>query len=328
MFTELGGITEETGLSFDGNSRLYGYIGSYGTVVADIPENGEYRVDMFFAVSDTPDLHSERRAAVTELVNSLAEGLPRNTVMSQTCEERYVRVSLNKYSLLQENIIYLTEFLKKLAAGLGDIMPEGDDYKLLYDINKPQKPERLPADAVRVKLSFDLRSALGVLGAVAGAFAMCVIAILTVNVEFEINTLELRFEISTYILSAATAVVIFMDYRFIARKLDACGVIVCPVLTIVAVVLSGIGSGAKAFAGAAGVSFMTALTALPEYLENDIDGLVSGFMFGYISRGVILAAVASILICMFYFERHPDETVRSEKIVSKQDSIVGRADKK
>lgn len=321
MFTELSGITEESGLSFDGENRLCGYIGSYGTVVSDIPGNGIYRVDMFFSPGCPPELHSERKAAVTELVNSLAESLPKNTVISQSCADDHVRVDLNRYSLLQENIIYLTEFLDKLADGLGGIMPKGDEYKLLYDI-EPEPAAKVPEGAVRVKLGFDGRSVLGILGALLGAAAMVVIAVLTVNADLEINTFELKFEVSTYILSAITAAVVFADYRFIARKLDACGVIVCPLLTLGAVVLSGLGSGVRACAKFAEVSFMDALRGFPEYLERY--EVIGSFIFGYITRGLIFAVVACIAVYIFYFSRHPEETVRSERIASADEDMFGR----
>jgi hypothetical protein len=234
----------------------------------------------------------ERESVVFPLVTALGEGLPKNTVMSQSCEVGYVCAELDKYSLLQENIVYLTEFLDKLTEELEKLGLAGKPYSFPRE-RKTAEPE-VPNGSVRVKLGFDLRSVLGVLGALLGTFAMVVIAVLAVNAEFEINTFELRFEISTYILSAVTAVIIFADYRFIARKIDACGVIVCPLLTLASVVLSGLGAGAKACAVLAKVPFMQALRELPQYLEQYED--VGSFVFGYISRGLIVGAVACILI--------------------------------
>lgn len=307
MFTELSGITEETGLSFDGESRLYGYIESFGTVVSDIPGKGEYRIDMFF--SDPHELHDEHAVQIASLVTSLAEGLPKNTVVSQSCEEGYVRIVLDKYELLQENIVYLIEFLDKLAKGLGGIVSGGDSYSVPDD-NEPVHEADAPSEnAVRIKLRFDWRSIIGLLGAAAGAFAMVVIAILTVNADFEINTLELRFEVSTYILSGITAAIVFADYRFAARKLDAFGVIVCPLLTLAAVVLSGLGTGVRACARFAGASFIDVLRSFPEYLEQYPQA--GDFMFGYITRGIVLAVVACVGIYVFYFSRHPEETVKT-----------------
>ena len=309
MFTELSGITEETGLSFDGESRLCGCIESFGTVVSDIQGKGEYRIDMFF--SDPPELHDEHAGQIAALVTALAEGLPKNTLVSQSCEEGYVRIVLDKYELLQENIVYLIEFLDKLAKGLGGIVSGGDNYSVLYD-KEPESGAYAPSEnAVRIKLRFDLRSVIGLLGAAAGAFAMVVIAILTVNADFEINTLELRFEVSTYILSGITAVIVFADYRFAARKLDAFGVIVCPLLTLASVVMSGLGTGVRACARFAGASFIEVLRSFPEYLERYPQA--GDFMFGYITRGVVLAVVACVGIYVFYFSRHPEETIKAER---------------
>ncbi len=307
MFTELGLIAEDTGLTFDGDSRLYGTVRGYGTVVTDTGEL--YRVEMFCDAGDS---------GISGLVTALGESLPKNTIVSQSREWSYVLVTLNRNSLLQENIVYLAEFLDKLAAGLEGLGAVPGEYKLLADdgpkpVVKPVEGQP-PDGTVRVKLGFDIRSVLGALGALIGAVAMVVVAVLVVNVDLEINTFALQFEISTYALSVLTAVVTFADYRFIARKLDACGVIVSPVLTVAAVILSGFGAGVKACSSFAGVSFLAVLGSFPEYLMQNEN--VGSFMFGYITRGLVTAVLACILICVFYFGRHPDETVLSEKYVS------------
>ena len=304
MFSELGAVTAETGLEYSAErTALYGEKRGFGVTVTD---DGEHYTVNIFCVRPY-----EREQEMFPVINGLGEGLPKNAVLSQTCEVSCVRVVLDRFCLLQENIVFLTEFLDKLTAELEKLGLSGSSYS--FPRVKVQPAEDVPPDSVRVKLGFDLRSVLGVLGAILGAFAMVVIAILTVDAEFEINTLELRFEISTYVLSAITAAVIFADYRFIARKLDACGVIICPVLTLVSVILSGLGAGVRACAKFAGVSFLQALRSFPEYLARYEN--VGSFIFGYITRGVVLAVVGCVIIYIFYFTRHPDETVLSEKLV-------------
>ena len=319
MFTELSGIADEIGLEYDGNASVSGYKRGFGTVVTDDDEHGAYRVEMFCRLEGEGVTADKDR--ITAMMSALGEGLPKNTVRSISCGWGFVTAELDKYCLLQENVIYLIEFLDKLAEGLESLGVEGTEYRMLAG-EKPAGPEKLPEGAVRVKLRFDLRSILGVLGAVIGAAAMIVISVLTANADFEINTLELRFEVSTYILSGITAAVIFADYRFIARKLDACGIIVCPVLTVAAVILSGLGSGVRVCAKFAGVPFIQALRSFPEYLSEYENA--GSFVFGYITRGIVLAVVACILICIFYFNRHPEETERSERVVSPGDSAFGR----
>ena len=310
MFSELGGITEETGLEYSvERASLFGETRGFGVIVTDTGDR--YAVKVF---CERP---FERETLIFPLVTALGEGLPKNTVMSQFCEVGYVGVELDKYSLLQENIVYLPEFLDKLTGELEKLGLAGAPYS--FPREKQVTADEVPAGSVRVKLGFDFRSVLGVLGALLGASAMVVIAILAVDAKFEIDTFGLRFEISTYILSAITAAVVFMDYRFLARKLDACGVIVCPLLTLAAVILSGLGAGVRACAKLAEVSFLSALRSFPQYLSENED--IGSFVFGYITRGVILAVVACILIYIFYFSRHQDETEKSEKIVPKDEKI-------
>ena len=55
---------------------------------------------------------------------------------------------------------------------------------------------------------------------------------------------------------------------------------------------------------------------------------VTGFMVGYISRGVLFGALVSVGFCLFYFSRHPDETIRSEKVVSRDEDPLGLRAKK
>ena len=312
MFSELSGITAETGLAFSGeHTALYGEMRGFGVTVSD--RAGRYIVDVF---CEKP---SERSADISSLISGLGDSLPKNSLISQSCGMETVTAELDAYSLLQENVIYLIGFLDKLTEGLELLGLGGAAYRF-FAAAKPAE-QSTGENELRVKLGFDLRSVLGIIGALIGAAAMVVIAVLTVRADVEITAFALSTEISAYILSGVTAAVVFADYRFLARKLDACGVITCPMLTVLAVILSGLGAGVKACAAFAGVSFMQALgdyaALLTEYPEAD------GFVTGYITRGVVLAAVASIGICVFYFSRHPDETIRSERIVSRNEDPLG-----
>lgn len=320
MFSELSNLTAETGLEFsDAHTALYGEKRGFGVTVAD--RDGSYVIDIF---CEAP---SERRAEISAAVTGAGESLPKNTLMSQSFGRETVTVVLDAYRLMQENAVYLIEFLDKLTGSFSALGIKGKSCRFFAEEKPAEAVTEPPADGEkRVKLGFDLRSVLGVVGAVIGAAAMIVIAVLTVNASAEITAFGLSTEISAYILSGITAVVIFADYRFLARKLDACGILTCPVLTVLAVILSGLGAGVRACAQFAGVSFMKAL--------GDYAGLLGGypevdqFVTGYITRGVVLAAVASIGICVFYFNRHPEETIRSERVVSPDEGPLGNTRKK
>lgn len=312
MFSELGGITAETGLSFSGeHGALYGTLHGFGVTVTD--RDGRYTADIF---CEKP---SDSSADISALISELGESLPKNALISQSCGIETVTAELDKYSLLQENVIYLIGFLDKLTEGLAGLGIAGKEYRFFAE----QKPSGTVSDGEgdRVKLGFDLRSILGILGALLGAAAMTVIAVLLVDVRAEANAFGLSTEVSAYILSGITALVVFADYRFLARKLDACGVILCPVLSVIAVVLSGLGAGVKACAAGFGVSFIQALSRFPEFLAQSGD--TDKFLMGYITRGTVLAAVLSIAFCVYYFSRHPDETIRSEKVVSRDENPLG-----
>ncbi len=305
MFSELSIIAAEAGLSFSGeHTALYGEKRGFGVVVSD--RGGRYIADIF---CEAPDV---RKADISALISSLGEGLPKNTLLSQSLGHETVTAVLDGYSLLQENAVYLIEFLDKLTDGLSELGLAAKPYRFFTEA-VPSVPQ--PAASVkRVKLGFDLRSVLGIVGALIGAAAMIVIAVLLVNVKAETDAFGLSTEISAYILSGATAAVVFADYRFLARKLDACGVIVCPVLTVSAVILSGLGAGVKALAQLSGAGFMTVLRDYPAYLASAPE--TDGFVMGYITRGTVLAAVACIAFCVYYFNRHPDETILTEKVIS------------
>ncbi len=303
MFSELSFITEETGLSFSGErTALYGVKCGFGIIVYD--DGGRYRTEVF---CERP---FERESEIFPIISALGESLPKNTIISQSCEVGQIIVWLEKYNLLQENVEYLIEFLDKLANELSALGLSGREYRFPTVKKASEEPDK---KLVKIKLGFDRRSIFGLLGSVLGAAAMTVIAVFLVNVKAEVNAFGLAFEVSAYIFSAVTTLVIFADYRFVSRKLDAFGIIICTVLSAASVVLSGFGAGAKACGQIAGVSFLEAVRGLPSYLAQNTD--VDSFMMGYITRGLILSVLLSVLICIFYFTRHPEETVLTEKTI-------------
>ena len=309
-FSELKFAAEDTGLSFDeGRSSLIGSKRNFGVIVSDGSDSYEV---LFFA-----DCPYKKENEIRDIINSLSEGLPKNTIMSQSCEVNFVAVSLDKRQLLQENLCYLVEFLDKLSCELEGLSLNGTE-PVFPTEKKAVKPEQeLPKNAVKVKLSFDMRSLFGLFGAVIGAFAISVIAILLSDASAEAQLFGLRVEVSAYILSAAATALIFSDYRFLARKLDPCGIIACPVLSVLSVIFSGLGAGVKAVCALSGAVAGEVIADFSGYLSRY--DIADKFIAGYISRGIILAVLASIIICLLYFRKHPEEMTRSEKIVTESE---------
>lgn len=305
MFSELKNICAETGLDFsDEHTALAGKMHGFGVTVTDSGDIYEVKV---FCVRPF-----ECETEVTALISALGEHLPKNTLMKQSCEARFVCAELAKCNLLQENIVHLIGFIDGLTSGISALGIQAGEPSL--PVIKRVSASTAATKRGKIKLGFDARSLIGLLGAVVGAAAMAVIAVLIVNVKLEIDTFGLAFEVSGYILSGSTVAVVFADYRFLARKLDACGVIACPVLSLISVVFAGIGSGVKACSQLEGSTFMQVLRELPQYLASHTE--IESFVVGYITRGILLAVLASIGICIFYFNRHPDEMILTEKTVS------------
>ncbi len=310
-FSELKFAAEDTGLSFDeSRNTLIGSMRDFGVIVSD--RSDSYEV-LFFA-----DCPYKKENEIRDIINSLSESLPKNTIISQSCEVNFVAVSLDKRQLLQENLCYLVEFLDKLSRELESLSLKGTEPVFPAEKRSEKQTDKseqeLPKNAVKISLRFDMRSLFGLFGAVLGAFAITVIAILLSNVTAEAQLFGLRVEISAYILSALAAALIFSDYRFLAKKLDPCGIIACPVLSVLSVIFSGLGAGIKAVCALSGAGAADVISDFSGYLSRY--DIADKFIVGYISRGIILAVLASLIICLVYFRKHPEEMTKGEKIVT------------
>ena len=117
-FSELKFAAEDTGLSFDeGRSSLIGSKRDFGVIVSD--RSDSYKV-LFFA-----DCPYKKENEIRDIINSLSEGLPKNTIISQSCQLNFVEVILDKRQLLQEKLCYLVEFLDKLSCELEGLTLKG-----------------------------------------------------------------------------------------------------------------------------------------------------------------------------------------------------------
>ncbi len=306
-FSELKFAAEDTGLSFDeSKSALIGSMRNFGIIVSD--RSDSYEV-LFFA-----DCPYKKETEIRDIINSLSESLPKNTIISQSCQLNFVAVSLDKRQLLQENLCYLVEFLDKLSRELEALCLTGTKPVFPKEKKTEKQEQELPKNAVKISLRFDMRSLFGLFGAILGAAAITVIAILLSNVTAEAQLFGLRVEISAYILSALAAALIFSDYRFLAKKLDPCGIIACPVLSVLSVIFSGLGAGIKAVCALSGAGAGEVISDFSVYLSKY--DIADKFIAGYISRGIILAVLASLIICLVYFRKHPEEMTKGEKIIA------------
>ncbi len=307
-FSELSLAERDAGLSYSAETlSLFGEKRGYGISVSD--EGEEYVVKIYALLP----VQSEK--AASEAVAALAESLPKNAVNSQRCGADLIEIRLCRDLFLQENLPLLFDFLDALTAALVEAGIRGAPLRL-----PPKKAERVAekeACAPKIRLSFDFRSVLGLLGALVGAAAMVFISSALVEVRTT-NSLGSAFaEIGSYILAAAAVFLIFSDYRFLARKLDAFGVIICPVLSVLCAFCSALLVTAKAYAALRGGTVLEALSGLGGLYEESPE--LAAFGGGYLAAGLVISVFSSVLYCLWYFHRHPDEMILSEKAEKREE---------
>ena len=308
IFSELSLAEKDSGLSYDsGRASLIGDKNGFGTVVSD--RDDEYIVKIY---CEKPYTYEKE---LSEAIISLSRSLSKNTINSSKFEFGFIEIKLVKAKLLQENLPLLIDFLDKLTVNIKSLGISGKEAVLPSEPKEPVK-ERTPEKEKKIRLSFDFNSIKGFIGAFVGALAVFVLAVFAVTPEKENTLVSLSFSLTLapYITALAATAIIFSDYRFLAKKLDAFGVIACPVLSILTVLLSGYGITVKEIMNNLGATLSEAISGFTDYIsENEA---LANFFGGFIMGGIVLAVLASIIIYIFYFNRHPEETENSEKIIA------------
>lgn len=307
IFSELSLAEKGFGLSYDRErASLIGNKNGFGTVVSDRAD--EYAVKIF---CEKPFTYEKE---ITEAIISISRSLSKNTILSSKIEYDFVEIRLLKAMLLQENLPLLIDFLDKLTVIIKDLGIGGKEASLPPIYNEPVK-EKPKKDKRQIRLSFDINSIKGFIGAIIGGLAVIVLAVFAVTPEKEDTLLSLSFSLTLapYITALAATVIIFSDYRFLARKLDAFGVIACPLLSIITVILSAYGVTVKSIMNNSGVALSEAISGFISFISDN--EALANFFGGFVLGGIVLAVIASIIICIFYFNRHPEETENTVKTV-------------
>lgn len=303
IFSELSLAAHDSGLTYNAESTaLVGFMNKLGVVILE--RGDEYILQIF---AEKPYRFEEE---IKSEICALSESMPKNTINSQRCNSGSCEIHLRRSALLQEKLALLVAFSETLTEHLNSLGLVG---------NEPVIPEKTAARSAssekkptrRIKLSFDFRSVKGLFGALVGAAAMVFITYALVTFEAEQGAASTLTEIGSYILSAAATTLVFFDYRFLAKKLDAFGVISCPVISVVSSVFAAILATAKSFAYLTGTSALAALANLDKLYEISPDLASAGG--GYLVTSVVISAFASLLNCLWYFSKHPDEMTKTEK---------------
>lgn len=297
-YSELSLAEADTGFRYDpALLTLYGEKRGYGIAVSDRDE--EYVVAVY-----AKEPYKKEKDIFSE-ISALEPDLPKNALLGQRCGLGAVEIRLRRDLFLQERLPALFAFSDKIVAALAGIGINGAPVKL---------PEPAPVEkketAEKTKSGFGLKNVRGLIGAVIGAAAMAFIAMASVDLRSKSGIGGTVTELGGYVLAAAATLLIFSDYRFLARKLDAFGVIACPILSVLCAVFSALLATAKAFAAADGIPLSDALSRLSELYEAEPE--IAAFGAGYLLTGVVISGFASLLYCLWYFNKHPDEMITSE----------------
>ncbi len=308
-FTELSLAEKDSGLSFDAQRRsLIGKKGEYGVTVTDL--DSEYIVTVF--AKEPYKKEKELSAAIIEL----SESLSKNTINSQRYEYSFVEIRMNKICLLQEKLILLIDFLDKLTEFMKNNGITGAEPVLPPLVT--ENIQKLSHGKVRkIHLGFDFNSIKGLFGALIAVFAMTFISTLLITYKEEANS-SLAITLSWWTSAAVPVLLIFFDYRFLAKKLDAFGIIVCPVLSVVTSFLSTLFIAAKTSAMLTGCTFAEGFGRISEITEANSD--FSNFVSMYLVESIIVSVAVSIAVCIWYFNKHPDEMFKTEIAVEKDEN--------
>lgn len=303
-FSELSLAAHDLGLTYNEEVvALIGYLNTLGVVISE--RSDEYILQIF---AEKPYRYE---TAIKEIISVLSESMPKNTINRQLYEVDRCEIHFRKSALLQEKLALLVAFSETLTekiCGLGIIGAEPQLPEIPTDektVQTAKKSER------RIKLSFDFGSVKGLFGALIGAAAMMFITYSLVNITTDSGVTSTFTELGGYLLSAAATTLVFFDYRFLAKKLDAFGVIACPIISVISSVFGSVLVTAKAFASLSGTSVLTALASLDSLYEKSAELASAGG--GYMTIGIVVSVFASLLNCLWYFNKHPDEMTKTEK---------------
>lgn len=303
-FSELSLAARDLGLTYNEEDvALIGFMNTLGVVISE--RGDEYILQIF---AEKPYRFEE---AIKSEILSLSESMPKNTINSQLYEIDRCEIHLRRSALLQEKLALLVAFSETLTKKICELGVVGKEPTIPEKTaeKKPVKAEKKAGR--RVKLSFDFGSLKGLFGALVGAVAMVFITYSLVDLSAELDTSSTLTEIGSYLISAAATTLVFFDYRFLAKKLDAFGVIACPIISVTSSVFGSVLATAKAFASLSGTSVLTALGSLDSLYEKSAELASAGG--GFMTIGIVISIFASLLNCLWYFSKHPDEMTVAEK---------------
>lgn len=295
-FSELEKLSGETGLTWDSERLLlHGRVKDYPVYIVDNPQTNEYMLTVFCRIRSGYD------GAVTEGINLLLEGMPKNCVTGRKNELKYQQLKFSAVTLYQENLPLLARFVEGLCSLLDgfDLLPE-EPLEETALFPKEEEKQTVPQPKKGVSKTFDKYSIRGLLGALVGAAAMTVIASILVSVPAE----NIGPMLCTWAAGGLIALMVLFDYSLLAKKMDIFGTVICTFIT-------GLSCFFSALLGLRSVILKLYNTAVrawdlvidwQAYIKLFPD-LQSNFII-FIAKLFISALAFSIIFYIFYYRRH------------------------
>lgn len=294
-FSELEKLSGEMGLDWDSERLLlHGRIKDYSVYIADNPDTMEYMLTVFCRVRSGFD------SAVTEGINILLEGMPKNCVTGRKNELKYQQIKFSAVKLYQENLPMLIKFTESLCTLLDgfDLLPEEPQEETALFPKEEEKAAPISKKAVSKK--FDKYSVRGLLGALVGAAAMTVIASILVCVPTE----NIGAMLCTWAAGGLIALMVLFDYSLLAKKMDIFGTLACTFITVLSCFFAAL-LGLRNIIPKLYNSTVTVKELLLDwrlYIKLFPD-LQSNFII-FTAKLFISALAFSIIFYIFYYRRH------------------------
>ncbi|MBD5139787.1 MAG: hypothetical protein HDT24_10800 [Ruminococcus sp.] len=320
IFSELRGLTLDTGLEWDENGLcLYGKILDYPVFITDLCGSREYLLTVFCKT------RAELDGKFTEEINKLLDNMPKNCVNGRRNELNFQQLKLNAVFFYQENSVLLCELAQKIceAADSLDFLPTAPDKALAVppkqEAQKTAKAVRKPKNAV--SKGFDKYSVRGLIGAVIGGAAMAVIS----STMADNNPENIGAMLSSWAAGALIALVTLADYSFLAKKIDIFGTIVCSLVTVLSCFFCSVFGILRIMTNTVKtldptVTFLDSAQNWTVYAQ--LFPNVPGYFTSIILKNLFMALAASVIFYTLYYRKHQNIMYGDRK------EVLERGDKK
>ena len=210
-------------------TALVGEKRGFPIFIADDFNAHEYVITIFVKIPVALD------DAVRKRIVALSERLPKNALLGQESELNYLRIRLMSTKLFQENGFFLVEFVDGLCEYLSSAELQPAEINMsICEAHKHETRKKSKRESRLKTTRFDKYSLRGIIGAFFGAVVFAFIQ----GVSLNSGSNNLAVLVAGAVLGAAAMLVIMLNYKLLAKKLDVAGIVSTTVLAAVFIVFS------------------------------------------------------------------------------------------